>query len=577
VTSESDAQGADVYVAGRLIVECKSTESQWLEGFYQALHYQRKFGLAYGTVMVLAHKFVAIWKLSKLPEAAVRLQKTADASAAPNAVGRENARKTSKVEKWEIREAAVYFLAPQHLEGDLLLDAKNLTTESYAILQVLKNLDSDRIQINRHNFIQTIEQLKYHFESPIEAVHAFYAAVAFWDITSIASLNESGDQVMVTGFNGNRTSDRIPVPPHKANALQAFLNNHYVFTNEGSGLTVDHYFSRFDEVMAAIDPEYVKQHGIFFTDSNLSKFALWFAKNHFPGDINEKYIVFDPAGGSGNLVSSWRGKLKHKIVSELQPDLLRTIERRMKVDPFHMETGFTIVPRTSDQVGLNFLDKSGADYLAELKKELRRKQVALDKPMAFLLNPPYKNTDENVAQREGKEAAYAIHPSILELTGEDAGNERYLAFLGQIVNIAREQGREGLHPVVMVFTPTSWLIPRPTFARFRAIWDRHFRYESGFITKSDEFFKVKGKWPVAFTIWSYRYDENAVENTIAVQDLTSLTHGDLDQIDWNQEEEQLGILLEGIFLSGKKIVLHNKIKGVISGRICRSSIVKASK
>ena len=108
--------------------------------------------------------------------------------------------------------------------------------------------------------------------------------------------------------------------------------------------------------MAKIDEHYVKQHGIFFTDANLSKFALWFAKYHFPGNIDENYIVFDPAGGSGNLVSSWRGKLKHKIISELQPDLLRTIERRMKVDPFHVETGFTIIPKTSENKGLNFLD-----------------------------------------------------------------------------------------------------------------------------------------------------------------------------------------------------------------------------
>jgi hypothetical protein len=57
----------------------------------------------------------------------------------------------------------------------------------------------------------------------------------------------------------------------------------------------------------------VKQHGIFFTNNNLSKFALWFAKHQLEEDLNENYIVFDPAAGSGNLVSSWKGKLKHKL------------------------------------------------------------------------------------------------------------------------------------------------------------------------------------------------------------------------------------------------------------------------
>ena len=90
---EGDAKGADLYVEGQLIVEAKTDESQWLAGFYQALHYQRKFGLTYNTIMVVAHKFVAIWKLNKLPEFATVLAHTADAHAAPSATGTVNAKK----------------------------------------------------------------------------------------------------------------------------------------------------------------------------------------------------------------------------------------------------------------------------------------------------------------------------------------------------------------------------------------------------------------------------------------------------------------------------------------------------
>lgn len=175
--------------------------------------------------------------------------------------------------------------------------------------------------------------------------------------------------------------------------------------------------------------------------------------------------MFDPGGGSGNLISSWRGRLKHKIISELQPDLLKIIERRMKVDPWHIETGFTIIPKTSENKGLNFLDRSAADYMGTLQQELQLKNIQLDKPIAFLLNPPYKNTDENIKEREGREANYQIHSDIIALTGEDAGKERYLAFLGQILKIAewQAQANNSLHAIVMIFTPTSWLIPRPTY------------------------------------------------------------------------------------------------------------------
>jgi len=559
---ENDAKGADVYVEGQLIIESKTDFSQWLEGFYQALHYHKKFGLTYNTIIVVAHKFVAIWKLNKLPEYATILAHTASAQLAPNVVGKENARKTNNANKVEIKNAAFYWLEPRDLQGDIFAGARNLTTESFEILKILNNLDSDRLQVNTHNFIDTIECMKPYFENPIDAVHAFYAIVPYWDITSTVGENETG-KIRVIGFKGNRFSEEVIIAPKHLRDFKRFIETHYIFTNEGSGLTVDYYFSRFDEVMAVIDPEYVKQHGIFFTDRNLSRFALWFAKHHFPGNINEDYIVFDPAAGSGNLVSSWRGKLKHKIVSELQPDLLRTIERRMKADPFHVESGFTIVPKTSDNKGLNFIDHPAADYLAELQNELNLKNIRLDKPLAFLLNPPYKNTDEKQEVREQTESHYHIDPSILALTGEDAGKERYLAFLGQILEMAKAQHDEdaALSPVVMIFTPTSWLIPRPTYVSFRKIWDQHFKYHSGFIVTSNEWFKLDGKWPLAFTIWVYEPNEAGNENAVMVSDLTHLSRPDLN-INWNDEDEKVEADIKTV-LNGVKDVRLDNSKGDI--------------
>lgn len=556
---EGDANGADAYIEGKLIVESKTNENQWLEGFYQALHYQRKFGLTYSTIMVVAHKFVAIWKLNKLPEYATILAHTASINDAPSKVGRENSKKTQPNSKKEIKNASFFWLDAKMLQGDIFQNAKHLVTESYEILKVLRNLDSDRLQINKHNFIQAIERMKPFFEKPIDAVHAFYTIVAFWDITSNAAINETGLELRVIGFKGNRYSDPVKVGARGISDLKKFIDSQYIFTNEGSGLTVDYYFSRFDEVIAAIDPEYVKQHGIFFTNDYLSKFALWFVKHHFPGDINENYVVFDPAGGSGNLVSSWRGKLKHKIISELQPDLLRTIERRMKADPFHIDTGFTIIPKTSDNKGLNFLDRTAQDYLSSLTEELKNKNVILDKPIAFLLNPPYKNTDENILARESTNAAYNIHESILQLTGEDAGKERYLAFLGQILNIAKIQAQQNheIKPIVMIFTPTSWLIPRPTYINFRKEWDKFFLFHSGFIVTSNEWFKLDGKWPLAFTIWQYDDANETNENKVVVKDFTKLKHDELATISWLAEDRKIEMELKDISKKCKSVRIDN--------------------
>ena len=158
--------------------------------------------------------------------------------------------------------------------------------------------------------------------------------------------------------------------------------------------------------------------------------------------------------------------------------------------------------------------------------------------------------------RRQKPLTKSILP-FLKLTGDDAGKERYLAFLGQIPNIAKEQEKEGLNPIVLIFTPTSWLIPRPTYEGFREIWDKYFRFHSGFLTTSNEFFKIDGRWPLAFTIWNYEHNEKSKPNIVKVHDLTYLTHSDLHRIDWNQSDESLNELLNKSLKKAKKVKLDN--------------------
>ncbi|MBW8050573.1 MAG: hypothetical protein FVQ77_09585 [Cytophagales bacterium] len=553
---ESDAEGADTYIEGQLLIELKSHQHQWLDGFYQGLHYLKK-GLSFRTLCVMTKDFLAFWKVNDIPEIAKKLSGEADAQKASSEIGKTNANKTNKAQKSAILKSNVFRIYLKEYEDDLFADEKSITYDLFEFLNVLKNLDSERIQINRHNFINAIEYLKKFFDDPLDAVHCFYSIVGFWDITSTVTENEKGE-LRVVGNKGTRDSESITIHPKHREEFRKYILNHYIFTKEGSGLRVDYYFSRFDEVIAQLKPEYARQHGIVFTDHNLSKFALWFVHEYYEKKLHDKYVVFDPAGGSGNLVTSWSkkwgGHLKHKIISELQPDLLKTIERRMKLDPEQMQTGFTVIPKTVDNQGLNFLDKSAEAYIGELEKVLNEKNLKIDRPLAFLLNPPYKNTDENVRVREETEANYDIDPSILELTGSDAGKERYLAFLGQIVNIAEYQHERNpeFNPVLMIFTPTSWIIPRPTFVNFREKFDKHFKFENGFIITGNEFFKISGKWPLSFTIWTYNHNEKGNRNNIKLRDFTYFKHKDLE-INWDADLKYINKIIKRSIKSAKTI------------------------
>ncbi len=550
IRKESDAEGLDIYIEAQLGVELKTKPEDWLSGFYQVLHYQKK-GMDFSAACVIAHNFIGLWKLSSIPQFALDIADKANAQKAASEIGGANARKTNKGQAAEIIRSATYCLRTDDFEGLFKADIDYRLAE---FADLLKNLDSVRLQINPQNFIQKIELLKAFFDDPMEAIHCFYTIIKFWDITSIVAEPQPSEPAYLDVQSGRKRSEKFFVNPRHHFEFRKFVENHYIFTNEGSGLTVDYYFSRFDEVITRLKPEYTKQHGVFFTDHNLSRFALWFEHHYFEKKLSEKYIVLDPAGGSGNLVTSWRNHLKHKIVSEINPDLLKIIERRMKADENQIKIGFTIVPKTTLGEGLNFLDKTADEYLNHIRNELKENNLRLDKPIAFLLNPPYKSTDENERYRKATGADYVIDESILELTGKDAGKERYLAFLGQILNICKLQVGENpdIKPLLMIFTPTSWLIPRPTYVPFRKEFDRYFKFEKGFMVTSREFFKIGGKWPLTFTIWSYNYKKSGNKNVIRLKDYTKLQKDDLC-LNWQGPLNEINKAVQRVVRGSKTI------------------------
>lgn len=552
---ESDAENSDGYIEGKLLVELKTSDQSWLQGLYQGLHYQ-KLGLSFPNITVIAKQFISLWKVSDLPAKVLEIANNSDSQISPSATGKINSNKTSKLLATRILNSYTFRLIKEDFSG---LYAKDIEAEILSYTHALKYLDKARVQINLRNFIDHIDVLQKFFDKPFDAIHAFFAIVGYWSGASIANQIGERNAVIVIDPTRSVSSEPVEIDERNIEPFTKFVETHYVFTNEGSGITYDNYFSRFDEVISRLDPAYTKQHGIFFTDHNLSKFAMWFVHQRFEKNLSENYIVFDPAGGSGNLITSldWRGHLKHKIVSELQPDLLKVIERRMRVHEKHVGK-YTIIPKTKDNKGLNFLDKSGDEYLAELNSVLKEKGLSIDKPLAFLLNPPYKNTDEDVAAREQVDAEYTIDDSILELTGTDAGRERYLAFLGQLFNIAKKQYEtDGYAPIIMIFTPTSWLIPRPTYVPFRKEFDKHFKYENGFLITSNEFFEVPGKWPLAFTIWSHNYIETGNKNRTRLWDYTYLKREDLACINWSARIHVINKSIKQHLYEAKQVNLDN--------------------
>lgn len=564
-TIEND--DSDIYIPATLLVEIKTHYTSFLDGFFQGLHYAKK-GLSFPSLCVITREFIGLWKKSDIPDFAIKLSKEADAQLSASSIGRNIAKSVSDGERNEILQSATFKIIPSEFRNLRDDEHERIILE---FIEQIKTLDKGRIQINERNFISHIALLKRYFKEPMDAIHCFYSIVDLWDKSS--GVTKLGQIPVVTSVEKDKTSDPIGILPPQYQDFKKFIEDRYIYVSDK--ITVDYYFSRFDEVMSEIDREYVLHHGIVFTDNNLSRFALWFVHHEFDNRLSDKYIVFDPAGGSGNLVSSWKGKLKYKIISELQEDLLKTIDRRLRINPD--KEGFSIIPSIESNVGLNFISNSAEDYMATIVSALKLEHRKLNLPIAFLLNPPYRNTDENEKYLLETKTQYRAHESIIELTGDDAGRERYVAFLAQILNISKMQmGDTDISvmdfqqlklpeqldpniiyaPIILIFTPTSWLIPNKTYKPFRKEFDKYFKYEKGFIITSKEFFKDTGRFPVAFTIWSYNKNENGNDNKVVLKNLTHLTKNDLN-INWDAKSDVLDSILYPMLQNADNTVLDD--------------------
>jgi hypothetical protein len=523
-TRQKEAKQSDGYVPGLFVLELKGKTNDWLSGLFQGLAYENR-GLDFSQIVVGAKNFLTIWRVEDLPES-IRLE-IASEQGAPSAVGHKYAKKYASKKKHLLKLA---FWNGAELFTPLFRAQPDVVLNKIALFEkTLRAGRRVRQKITLRNFATLLREMKPYFRSDqaIKAVRAFYNMLYGWTDSSTVKISHKAiDQATL---EGEVITDLIP---GKRLQFKEFVESHFIATSVQE--SHDDYFARYDEALDAVDKGFRIKHGIFFTDLDLSRFVMCLVRQYIP-ELGKNYLVIDPACGSGNLVTNWRSplELRHKVVSEIEPELLFAVERRMKGDSWH-NGKFTVVPKVSENKGLNFLDCSAKEYLDQIRRGLEEKGLAPNKPLAFLCNPPYRSDDDQTATG----ISYKIHESILDVTGADGANERYCCFLAQmklICEAAKESGLPG-ESLLLLFTKSAWLTKRPIFENLRGQILGSFELITGALVQAKEFFDVKGSWPVAFTVWRYRgQDANLDSNrSVSLIDLTWLTKRQLSEIPWNE-------------------------------------------
>jgi len=525
-TRQEEAERADGYLPGSFVLELKGRTNDWFSGLLQGLAYRNK-GLDFSQIVVAAKNFLAVWQVADLPED-VR-DAVLSATGAPNRIGASLAKQFAshrnallKLASWNGAE-----LASPLFQQPLLVLEKIRSFE-----KTIQEGQKVRLKVTLNNFTSVLKEMREFFDpsQPVKTVRAFYSMVYGWNETSTIQLSDKVDHKAALG--GEAITDLVPA---KRGQFKDYVENRSIHLRAGENL--DDFFAQYDKALDSVDKGFRIKHGIFFTDLDLSKFVMWLVKQHVP-NLGKDYLVIDPACGSGNLVTNWRSplELRHKVVSEIEPELLFAVEKRMQGDQWHRGK-FTVVPKVSENRGLNFLDRSADEYLEVLRTYLHEKGQKPDRPLAFLCNPPYRNSDDQTAET----IDYKIHESIMQLTGKDAVSERYCCFLAQMKHICDAARSNGFpeESLLLLFTKSAWLTRRTIFASIRAQMLETFDDVAGILVNGAEFFDVKGTWPVAFSIWRYgsKGGQRVKDRTIPLLDLTWVTKTQLANIPWENPKD----------------------------------------
>jgi len=525
-TRQEEAGHADGYVPGSFVLELKGRTNDWLGGLFQGLAYRNK-GLDFSQIVVAAKNFLAVWQVADLPED-IR-NAVLSATGAPSRIG------ASFAKEYASRRNALLKLATWN--GAEL--ASPLFQQPLLVLERIKSFERTiqegqkvRLKVTLNNLTSVLKEMKQFFDpsQPVKTVRAFYSMVYGWNENSTIQLSDRVNHKAALG--GEAITDLVP---SKRGLFKDYVENHFIHLRAGENL--DDFFAQYDKALDAVDRSFRIKHGIFFTDLDLSKFVMWLVKQDIP-DLGKNCLVIDPACGSGNLVTNWKSplELRHKVVSEIEPELLFAVEKRMQGDMWH-KGKFTVVPKVAENRGLNFLEYSADEYLEVLRAYLQEKGQKPDRPLAFLCNPPYRNSDDQTAEM----VDYKIHESIVQLTGKDAISETYCCFLAQMKRICEAAKSNGFpeQSMLLLFTKSAWLTKRPIFERIRSEILEVFEDVGGILIDGSEFFDVKGSWPVAFTLWRYRGKQEKLNplRTIPLIDLTWMKKNTLSQVHWDDAQE----------------------------------------
>jgi hypothetical protein len=223
-----------------------------------------------------------------------------------------------------------------------------------------------------------------------------------------------------------------------------------------------------------------RKQGEFFTPS------IWVDKAHeyiasvYGEDWKEKYVVWDPAWGTGNLTRDY--KFKELYVSTLNYSDIQTAE----------QMGYN-----SESIKKFQFDFLNDDY-SYLPERLRN-AIECGKQIIILMNPPYATSGEFSTEKgknKDKTSKTKTNQDMVNLKLDKSSMNLYSQFIFRFFKM-----NETLNSNInLCFFSPSLYLTGSSFSKFRNLIFSKFGFDKGFLFDASNFADVSGKWSILFSI-----------------------------------------------------------------------------
>lgn len=227
--------------------------------------------------------------------------------------------------------------------------------------------------------------------------------------------------------------------------------------------------------------------GDFWTPTLFVDYAHKMLEDELGDDWKDKFVVWDNCWGTGNLTRDYKfGELYCSTL--FQSELNIGADYNMEATKFQFDFLNDDIPTPTDLVQVQ--TKLPQGLVDALKK---------DKPIVFLLNPPYAQAVSGNGKNAKKGCADTAINQIMVSDGMANGSRNlYAQFLYRIMLLKQAYGLTNCY--IGLYSPTLFLAGT-AWTAFRQKFFNEFEFVKACQFSASHFSDVKDSWGISFSVW----------------------------------------------------------------------------